>query len=86
VLVRKPLVVSADFLDNAVCAHAHRAFRVVIAQAPTQVSYDKAKGSGVDGPLVEAVVAHEMDTGQIEVPTALRALRGMEQPWMVRIG
>ena len=32
------------------------------------------------------MVAHEMDTRQIEVSGALRALRGMEQPWMIRIG
>ena len=32
------------------------------------------------------MVAHEMDTRQIEVSGALRALRRMEQPWMVRIG
>ena len=35
---------------------------------------------------MEAVIAHKMNTGQIEVSGALRALRGMEQPWMVWIG
>ena len=52
------------------------------------MSHDKKekKKKEVDGPLVEAVVAHEMDAGQIEMSAALRALRGMEQPWIVRIG
>ena len=44
------------------------------------------KSGGVDGPLVEAVVAHEMDAGEIEMSAALRALRSVEQPRMVRIG
>jgi hypothetical protein len=36
------------------------------------MSYDnRKKESGVDGPLVEAVVAHEMYAGQIEVSAAL---------------
>jgi hypothetical protein len=65
-LVCKALVVSADFLYNAVCSHAQRAFRIVIAQAPAKqiapVSRDSIKEKGrVYGPLVEAVVAHEMD-------------------------
>jgi hypothetical protein len=55
VLVCEPLVVSADFLYDAMGAHAERAFRVMIAQTP----------------LVEAVVAHEMYAGQIEVSAAL---------------
>jgi hypothetical protein len=69
-------------------AYAQWAFRIVIAQAPTNnflhsECRDKPK-NGTE-PLVEAVVAHKMYTGQIEVSTALRALCGVEQPRMVRI-
>ncbi len=34
---------------------------------------------------MEAVVAHKVDAGEVQVPAALRALRRVEQPRVVRI-
>jgi hypothetical protein len=37
------------------------------------------------GPLVVAVIAHEVDAWEVQGPSALRALCSMEQSWVVRI-
>jgi hypothetical protein len=39
----------------------------------------------VGRPLVEAVFAHEVNAREVQWPTALRALRGVEQAWLVWI-
>jgi len=68
-LVGKPFVVTANFLYDAVRVHAKWALSIVITQAP----------------LVEAVFAHEVDAGEVQWPTALRALRRVEQAGLVYI-
>jgi hypothetical protein len=54
------------------------------------MSNDKKNGGRKVGkkgaPLVEAVVAHEVDAGEIQGSATLRALCGMEQPRVVGIG
>jgi len=49
VLVGKPFVVAANFLNDAVSTHAKRALGIVVAQTS----------------LVEAVIAHEMNAGEV---------------------
>jgi hypothetical protein len=78
VLVGQPLVVAAYFLYDAVRAHTNWALCIMIAQAPTRahettVRNDKSTGEVGKGnrPLVEAVVTHEVDAGEVQVPTAL---------------
>jgi len=44
------------------------------------------EGGKGNPPLMEAVVTHEVDAWEVQVPTTLRALRGVEQPGVVRIG
>ena len=39
-----------------------------------------------DGPLMEAMIAHEVDAREVQGPSALRTLGGIEEAWMVRIG
>jgi hypothetical protein len=69
VLVGQPFIVTADFLYNAMRAHAEWALGVMVTQAS----------------LVEAVFAHEVDAGKVQWTTALRALWGVEQARLVWI-
>lgn len=81
-LIGKPLVVPPDLPDNTVFSRTVRAFRLVFSEAAIGIhQHGHGAGRRKNAPLVEAMIAHKVDTGKIKLPSTRRTPCDMEYTW-----